>query len=639
MSAPDRHEGGLSVRDQIERYRTAFIAVVTMVLLAALVGGYILDHENLKLPTWVPVLGHSYFKLEGEFQTAQAVTPGQGQAVTIAGAKIGEIASVDLHNGVALVTMKVDPKYAKYIYRNATMLLRPKTQLQDITVEVSPGTPSAGKLRSGEVLPVSATAANIDFDEFLAGLDTETRAYLQELLAGLGIGLKGNGKALSAALKRFDPTARYTEEIATELEARHANVARSIHNFRLLVEALGDKDQQLSQLVDASNAVFAVFAKEEASFKKTLALLPGALHKTGVGLGKLAVATHVLTPALRDLEPFARALGPANEATRQLALKTTPIIKNEIRPFAREIVPVVDELAPTTHKFAEALPKLASSFGVLNEFFNEIAYNPGPSQGGFLFFLDWGNHDLNSVLSAADANGALGRTVVYFNCNIIEIFKGVESVNPNVKLLLELLRPPTKEECVRDGIGKAGAAASTAASDHASPKAPGEGARQLGPVHEPRPALLRRRALDAEARANARQPARDRALRAQLLRAADVPVGVLRRAAAAEAEGLSLHDLRPAFLLARRRVRRAHQRRRSRSRGHDRRRQGRPHAGDDRNRRPLRAHSREHARDPASEDAAGGDLRTADPPRAHRALPGRRRSAAQLAGGTVGELR
>ena len=151
--AEKSHEGGLSVRDQIERYRSAFIAVVTMVVIAAVVGGYILAHENLKLPSWVPILGHNYYTLEAEFQTAQAVDPGQGQAVTIAGAKIGEIATVDLHDGVAIVTMKVDPKYGSYIYRNATMLLRPKSQLQDITVEVNPGTPSAGKLRSGEVVP------------------------------------------------------------------------------------------------------------------------------------------------------------------------------------------------------------------------------------------------------------------------------------------------------------------------------------------------------------------------------------------------------------------------------------------------------------------------------------------------------
>jgi phospholipid/cholesterol/gamma-HCH transport system substrate-binding protein len=471
MSAPSAHDGGLSVRDQIERYRSAFIAVVTLVAIAVFVGGYILAHENLKLPSWVPVLGHNYFKLEGEFSTAQAVTPGQGQAVTIAGAKIGEIASVELRRGVALVAMDVEPKYAKYIYRNATMLLRPKTQLQDITVEVNPGTSTAGKLRSGEVLPTSATAANVDFDEFLAGFDAETRSYLQELLAGLGIGLKGNGRVLAADLKRFDPTARYTEEIAQEVERRHANVARSIHNFRLLLEALGAKDHQLSQFVDSSNAVLGTFKEEEASFKKTLQLLPGALHKTGDGLAKLATATHVLTPALRELEPFARALGPANEATRSLALKTKPIIQNEIRPFAREVLPVVNELGPTTHKFGEALPKLAAAFGVLNEFFNEIAYNPGPNKAGFLFFLDWGNHDLNSVLSTADANGALGRTVVYFNCEIVKIFQGAELINPNVRLLLELLKPPTRAECEANHILKPTTGA-VAASAHAPSKVP-----------------------------------------------------------------------------------------------------------------------------------------------------------------------
>ena len=98
---PQGHEGGLTVREQIERYRTAFIAVVTMIVIAAAVGGYILAHENLKLPGWVPVLGRDYYTLKADFQTAQAVTPGQGQAVTIAGAKIGEVASVSLHDGIA----------------------------------------------------------------------------------------------------------------------------------------------------------------------------------------------------------------------------------------------------------------------------------------------------------------------------------------------------------------------------------------------------------------------------------------------------------------------------------------------------------------------------------------------------------
>jgi phospholipid/cholesterol/gamma-HCH transport system substrate-binding protein len=468
------HEGGLTVREQIERYRTAFIAVVTMVVIAAAVGGYILAHENLHLPGWVPVLGHNYYDLKAEFQTAQAVTPGQGQAVTIAGAKVGEVASVTLHNGVAVVSMKVTPKYARF-YKNATLLLRPKTQLQDITIEVNPGTPAAGKLKSGETLPLAQTAPNVNFDEFLAGLDGETRAYLQELLAGAGEGFNQNGRAFAATLKRFEPAARYGQEIQRELAKRSANISHSIHNFQLIMEALGSRDKEIAQLVDSSNAVFQVFAKEDANFQQTLHLLPNALSKTGKALGKLGTASDQIAPALHKLDPFAKALGPAQQATKRLAIKTAPIIKNEIRPFAREILPTVNELGPSTQALTESFPKLASSFSVLNEFFNELAYNPGPSKAGFLFFLDWGNHNLNSVLSTADAHGPVGRTLVYFNCEIIKIFKGVEEVNPTVKLLLGLLKPPTKQECINQHLLTPAGLPITASARGKSSVKPGSG--------------------------------------------------------------------------------------------------------------------------------------------------------------------
>jgi phospholipid/cholesterol/gamma-HCH transport system substrate-binding protein len=465
--AGHKHEGGLSVRDQIERYRTAFISIVVMIVIAAAVGGYILAHENLKLPGWVPVLGRSYYTLKADIQTAQAVTPGQGQAVTIAGAKIGEVASVELHNGVAQITMKVTPKYAR-IYHNATLILRPKTQLQDITVEVNPGTPSAGKLPSGSTLPLSQTAPNVNFDEFLSSLDAETRAYLQELLAGAGQGFGNNGKAFSATLKRFNPLAREVKEISSELASRHANTARAIHNFRLLTEALGGKDKQLAELVDASNAVFGTFAKEDQNVQSLVRQLPGALNKTKSGLGKLATAAHVLGPTLHKLQPFASALGPANEATRKLSLVTKPIIENQLRPFAKEILPTVNEVAPDTKALTEAFPKLAATFGVFNEFFNELAHNPGKSEGGFLFFLDWANHNLNSVVSSAGANGVLGRSLVYLNCEVAPILKGVASINPNVNLLVGLLQPPERSTCQAQKLLKG----ESSAHNLPKPKAP-----------------------------------------------------------------------------------------------------------------------------------------------------------------------
>jgi phospholipid/cholesterol/gamma-HCH transport system substrate-binding protein len=465
----DRHEGGLSVREQISRYQKAFIAVVAMIVIAAAVGGYILAHENLKLPGWVPVLGRNWFTLKGEFQTAQAVTPGQGQAVTIAGAKIGEVASVDLKNGVAVVTMKIVPKYA-LIYHDATMLLRPKTSLKDMTIEVDPGSPASGQLHSGATIPLAQTAPDVNFEELLNGLDGETRAYLQELLAGAGEGFKNNGKAFSATLRRFYPITNDVVLIAKELETRHTEIAQSIHNFKLLMEAFGDKDQQLADLIQSSNAVFKTFSEQSQAVQSTLRLLPGTLSKTEHGLGKLATAFDLVGPTLHELQPFAKAAAPAQVAARASFRTTTPIFKNEIRPFAREILPTIDALGPSLQGVVASFPKLEESFSVLNEFFNEIAYNPSKQQGGFLFFLDWDAHNFNSVISSADAHGPLGRALLYFNCNVLPLLVPVASINPTVNVLVGLLNPPSKSVCQSSGAtGKAAAASEQGSLNAANP--------------------------------------------------------------------------------------------------------------------------------------------------------------------------
>jgi phospholipid/cholesterol/gamma-HCH transport system substrate-binding protein len=462
MTGEQEHHGERGLGDQIARYRTAFISIVAMIVIALFVGGYILSNERLSLPGWVPVIGKSYVTLKADFRTAQAVAPGQGQEVTIAGAKIGEIASVQANEGDARVTMNITPKYARYIYRNATMLLRPKTQLKDMTVEVNPGTPNAGRVPSGYTFPQSQTAPDVNFDEFLAALDGETRAYLQELIDGAGEGLKGNSENLSATFKRFDPITLYARKITAQLKLRNKNIERAVHNFQLFINALGDKDTEISQAINASNAVFQVFAEQDQSFQRTLHLLPGTLAKTKSGLGKLATSASVTGSTLTKLEPFAKALAPAQEASRSLFKQSTPIIENQIRPLARQILPVINQLNPSLKELSEAFPGLEKGFSVFNELFNELAYNPGPSQGGFLFFLDWANHDLNSVLSTADAHGPIGRTVVYLNCEVLPLLTSVGEVNATVKLLVALLNPPTAAECQAQGLAPAsGTTAST----------------------------------------------------------------------------------------------------------------------------------------------------------------------------------
>jgi phospholipid/cholesterol/gamma-HCH transport system substrate-binding protein len=447
MMTPEVQEGGRGVRDQIERYRTAFIAVVTMIVLAAGTAGYILAHERLHVPAWVPVIGRESFVLKGEFSTAQAVTPGQGQSVTIAGAKIGEITNVELRGDRALVSMNLTPKYAHYIYRNATALLRPKTGLKDETVEVSPGNPSSGRVPGDFTIPIAQTSPDGNLDEFLASFDAETRALLQELLAGAGEGLNGNAANFSATFKRFDPLAREITEIGSEVAKRQYYVEHGIHNFRLLLEALGSKDTKLAQTVESSNALYATFSQEDRQVQETLHELPGVLKQANHGFGKLATAARVTGNALHALEPAAIAVAPAQKQLRASFKTTTPILKNEVRPLFRQILPVLQQLQPSLKDLSQSSPQLTTAFTVVNEFFNELAYNPGPKQGGFLFYLDWANHDLNSVVAQGDAHGAEGQALLYFNCAQVFLLNAAAGADPTAKLILGLLNPPTTAQC------------------------------------------------------------------------------------------------------------------------------------------------------------------------------------------------
>src|SRR5260370_25884610 len=118
----------------------------------------------------------------------------------MAGVKVGGTWRVSLLDGRALVTMHLQPRYAR-VYRDATMLLRPKTQLKDMTVELNPGTPTSGRLLSGATLPIARTQPDVNFDEILASLDGDSRAYLQTLLSDAGTARPCHGPLLSRDLR------------------------------------------------------------------------------------------------------------------------------------------------------------------------------------------------------------------------------------------------------------------------------------------------------------------------------------------------------------------------------------------------------------------------------------------------------
>ena len=318
-----------------------------------------------------------------------------------------------------------------------------------MVAELTPGTAEAGELGEGERIPIGQTLPDVNVDEILASLDGDTRAYLQLLLAGGAEGLDGNAKPLADTIRRFEPLARDSLAVAGLLAKRQRNLKRVIHNFSLLVEELGGKDDQLAEFVENSNAVFAALAAQDANLSATVAELPGTLRETRTALAETDVLADELGPALEALLPGARALGPALRETRPFLVETTPIIQDEIRPFVRAARPNVSELRPALSDLAGAAPDLLRSFRILNALVNTLAYNPpGEREEGYLFWASWLNHLGPALLGSQDAHGPLRRGAVLISCQSLALLDNVIVQNPQLGVLTRLLAlPPRTQVC------------------------------------------------------------------------------------------------------------------------------------------------------------------------------------------------
>ena len=437
----------------IRKHLRDFLAIVVLLIVALVVSVVILSHQRLALPPGVPFLGKDSFDVNAELTTAQAVTPGQGQTVNIAGVEVGQISSVKLENGKAIIGLKIDRKYDR-IYNDATILLRPKTGLKDMVAELNPGTPAAGRLHEGGTIPISRTLPDVNLDEILAALDTDTRDYLRILLGDGARALHDNGPQLAQTIRRIEPTAKYAREVNQQLAKRRENIKRVVHNFSLLTAELGSKDQQVADFVQSSNAVFAILAGQSANLQATLRQLPGALDATSTALAKVDTMAKVLGPTLQALRPGARALGPALQQTRPFLTRTTPVLRDQIRPFTRAALPTVKELRPAMRDLSAATPDLVTTFKDVNHLLNELAYNPpGDKDEGYLFWLSWANHTSQTVFATQDAHGSIRHGLVIFSCDTARLLESVAGSNPGLGTLVELLNGPKASQICPKSTG------------------------------------------------------------------------------------------------------------------------------------------------------------------------------------------
>ncbi|HEX2233136.1 MAG TPA: MlaD family protein [Thermoleophilaceae bacterium] len=418
------------MRTAIRKHLGDFLAIIALFVIALGAAAYILANQRLRFP----LVQKPVHRLKVELPNAQAVTPGQGQTVRVAGVEVGQIGKVELEDGVAVVELAIEPKYKTLIRKDATVLLRAKTGVKDMFVEVDPG--DGPPMRENERIQVSNTLEDVDPDEFFAALDADTRDYLRLLISGAGKGLEGRGSDLQEVFARLGPLHRDLERVSSAIARRRANLRRLIHNYGMLVSEIGRNDRDVVRLVQASEDVFSAFAAQDANITEAVRRLPGALSTTATTLGKVDRLADTMGPAFESLRPAFRQLDDANEETIPLLREGTPILRDEIRPFARAARPFTRDFGRGARGLNAGAPALIRTFRGLNRLFNIGAYNSGGAEGltgdlardrardeGYLYWLAWLGQNTVSMFSTSDANGPFRRfSIVGVSCSV---FRGI----------------------------------------------------------------------------------------------------------------------------------------------------------------------------------------------------------------------
>jgi phospholipid/cholesterol/gamma-HCH transport system substrate-binding protein len=380
-------------------------AIVALILAGLLVAGVILAKQRVHWPWQDEVI------LKADFRSVPAISPGNGQEVRIAGVTVGRITEAEVtDDGRARLTLSLDPGHP--VYKDTHMVLRPKTPLNDMYVEMSQGTEQAGELKDGSVIPVDQTSNPVQIDEVLGHLDESTRAALTSLLGESDIALANAATDLPKGLDAADNVLGTFQPVVKAMAQRRESIAFLVTALQQIASAVGKDDERLQHLVTSLATTLTTLAGHDDDVRAALSALPGASDQLREATSAVTGLSAELDPALVNLRkasgelPSAlESLGDVAREVEDTAIRARPVVEQlrpvvaDLRPFVNALQPTLSDVVPIAARLDRGTQVLVSRFVDLQAF----VYNTA------------------SFVSLQDANGGVLRGQTSVNTSTLPI--------------------------------------------------------------------------------------------------------------------------------------------------------------------------------------------------------------------------
>lgn len=308
----------------------------------------------------------SAFRVDVVVSTANQLR--EGSAVRLAGIDIGQVDEVGAGpDGTARLTLRIDEETDR-LRKDATAAVVPRLLLEgNATIDISPGTPQAPPLESGDTIGLVRTSVAVQLDQVLGTLEGPVRENLTVAVGELAWaldssadggtsgadGLRQAARNLDASLGRVRRVSRAVQgQARNDLEkavgATGATSAQLSADPRALAEIVTNYNRVLAALADNDVAL----AESVGEFDQLLTRAPAQLQSIDLALPRVEELADSLGPSLDRLPA---SLDSGKAALRQLNRLVGP---SELPALMDDVEPAVTSLPTASSRLADLLRAL-----------------------------------------------------------------------------------------------------------------------------------------------------------------------------------------------------------------------------------------------------------------------------------------
>jgi phospholipid/cholesterol/gamma-HCH transport system substrate-binding protein len=320
--------------------------------------------------------------------------------VRLAGLNIGKVKKKTFQrSGGTLVEMEIDSEFAP-LPRDTRAILRQKTLLGQIYVELTPGTRDGPKLDEGDTLPVSQVEKPVELDEVIRTFDPETRRNFRGWMRDLGKALDNRGSDLNDAIGNFKDFAVSGSEVLRVLDEEDPALRRLVKNTGIALAAVNEREGQLRQLIVNANDFFGALASRNDALAETIRVFPTFLDESRATFQRLERFSRDTRPLVRDLIPVAERLQPT--------LRDVGRFAPDLKRLFRDLDPLIeesDDTLPHAARFLTGAEPVLENLHVYLPELNPILSIFNFEQQQIADFITIGGGTLNGTLPGVPGEG------------------------------------------------------------------------------------------------------------------------------------------------------------------------------------------------------------------------------------------